>query len=110
MEFTWVPDKGLTCSIITRVKGIAFGDGYEQRVGDGINTVIESWSPNFTLRTRAEINAIDAFLRLHGGVLSFDWLSPGGIMKRFKCPTWSPVYNHDGDCSLSATFQQVFEN
>lgn len=107
--FTWLPDHGLTKQVKTRSNKMSFGDGYEQRVADGINTLKESWNPSFSLRTRTEIDAIDAFLVARKGVESFDWVSPSGVQKRFKCEEWAPLYNHNGDCSLSATFMQVFE-
>jgi phage-related protein len=92
----------------TRVNSVKFGDGYEQRVADGINSIIEDWSLSFTLRTKAEINAIDAFLRARKGVENFDWTTPAGQLKKFVCRKWSVSYFHDGNASLSATFEQDF--
>lgn len=88
---------------------MSFGDGYEQRVADGINTLKEEWSANFSLRTRTEIDAIDSFLTARNGVESFDWTTPKGVTRKFVCKTWTPVYMYDGNCSLSANFKQVYE-
>lgn len=107
--FTWLPDQGATKSVTTRTNSLQYGDGYEQSVGDGMNTVIESWTLNFTLRPRTEIDAIDAFLTAKGGVERFDWATPQGLTKRFKCVAWTPAYNHDGDAALSCVFEQKFE-
>ncbi len=102
------PDQGATRTVETRVNAIRFGDGYEQRVGDGINNIVESWSLNFSLRSRAVINLIDNFLLAQKGVKNFNWLTPQGVTKKFVCKKWQPIYNHDGDCSLSCVFEQDF--
>jgi phage-related protein len=107
--FTHVPDKGLGQEETPRVREAPFGDGYSQRVGDGINSVDEVFNLNFTVRTKAEITAIASFLRGEAGVTSFQWTPPDGVQRRFICKKWMPSYNHDGDCSLSATFIRVFE-
>lgn len=107
--FTWTPDRGPTKDTTTRVNAMQFGDGYSQRVANGINSVIESWPLVFSLRTKVEITAIDDFLITQGGVASFDWTTPKGQFKKFICKTWRPLYNHDGDASISMTFDQVFE-
>lgn len=104
-----IPDRGPARSMEARDNAIAFGDGYEQRSGDGINGVREEWDLNFTLRTKTEVEAIVAFLAARKGVESFDWTTPVGQLKRFTCKKWTPIYNHDGDASLSCTFRQVFE-
>lgn len=106
--FTWTPDQGVSPSVETRVNSVMFGDGYEQRVADGINTIKETWEVSFTLRTKTEILAIDSFLRAQGGVLNFDWTTPAGAAKKFVCKRWSPTFYHDGNASLSATFEEDF--
>lgn len=101
------PDQGATKTPRVRVRANAFGDGYEQRVGDGINNVMEDWSLSFTLRTKTVIQSIDTFLKSQAGVLAFDWVTPdGGASKKFICKEWSASYIHDGDCSLTAKFEQ----
>jgi len=107
--FTWVPDHGASSDVNTRVNSLAFGDGYEQRSTDGLNTVSEDWSLNFTLRTKAEITAIADFLRERGGYERFDWTTPMGDALVFICKRWSPVATHDGNWSLSCVFEQRFE-
>ena len=106
---TPTPDQGASKEVKTRVKSMKFGDGYENRVGDGINTVSQDWSLQWTLRTKAEITSLDSFLEAQLGVYWFFWTSPLGVQKKYKCGTWTPSYNHDGDCSMSAKFEQVFE-
>lgn len=107
--FTWVPDQGASMKPKLAVLKAGFGDGYEQRAKDGINNVKQIWDLQFTLRPKTEIEAIDTFLETHAGVTSFTWETPKGATLRFKCETYSTSYNHDYNCSASATFEQVFE-
>lgn len=50
----------------SRVRRVAFGDGYEQRLAFGINTQPQLWSLEFRGRTSLDAAAIDAFLRARG--------------------------------------------
>lgn len=100
------PDQGASKTPRVRVRANAFGDGYEQRVGDGINSIMEDWNLSFTLRTKTVVLAIDAFLKSQAGVLAFDWVTPEGNTKKFICKEWTAAYIHDGDCSLTAKFEQ----
>ena len=49
-----VPDKTLTRSSNPRVRVQSFGDGYEQRIVDGINNINEIYSVSFVNRAKAE--------------------------------------------------------
>ena len=106
--FTWTPDQGARRTVKAKTFKASFGDGYAQRTADGINSLVESWSLNFSVRTRAEVVAIAAFLAAAKGVYNFTWVTPTGATKKFTCETWDDVYGHDGDCSVSATFMQDF--
>jgi phage-related protein len=103
------PDQGATKSSKTRTRVSKFGDGYEQRIGDGINSIVESWDLTFSGRTLAEIDLIDTFLEAQAGVYAFYWATPRGVTRKFKCVEWKPSYSHAFDCSLTCTFEQVFE-
>lgn len=107
--FIWVPDQGLTKSVKATVNKSKFGDGYVQRSSDGINSVGHDLKLNFTVRTRVDIDAIDAYLTLQKGVTSFYYTVLGGTALRYTCDAWDTNYMHDGDASLSCTFTRVFE-
>lgn len=104
-----LPDIGASKQVVPRTRKLRFGDGYEQRVPDGLNSVTEKWTLNWTVRPRSEIDQIDTFLTDQGGVSWFYWTTPQGRLKKFKCESWSPVFAQDRDCSLSAVFEEVFE-
>jgi phage-related protein len=100
------PDQGASKSMRVAVKETRFGDGYSQRVGDGINALQEDWTLNFAGRTKATVLSIDTFLRSQAGTLAFDWVTPEGVSKKFICKDWSYSAVHDSDWSLSAKFEQ----
>lgn len=103
------PDQGVSKSSKTRTRVSKFGDGYEQRVGDGINAVVETWDLTFSGRTQEVIESIDVFLETQAGIYAFYWTTPRGITKKFKCTEWKPSYGSPFDCNLTCTFEQVFE-
>ncbi len=106
--FTFTPDQGATRDVKARVEKTPFGDGYVQSLPEGANSLVESWKLSFTLRRKGEIQAIDLFLRNHLGATKFTWTTPHGDTYEFVCENWSMAYNHDYDCSLSATFEQRY--
>lgn len=103
--FTWVPDYGLTKDTKAAVNKSKFGDGYVQRSTDGINSLKVGLNLNFTVRTRFEINEIDAFLKSKNGTTPFEYTTPGGQPQRWTCEEWQATYTHDGDAQLSAKFE-----
>lgn len=104
--FTWSPqtaDKTVT----PRMRTASFGDGYIQRVADGINNKPREWSLTF-VRPKAEIDAIESFIETNAEV-AFDWTDPDGLVGRWICESWSR--SPQGSlvaASLSATFKQFY--
>ena len=49
-----VPDKGMSKSNKPKVFTAEFGDGYEQRVAQGINNLEQEFSVGFATRPKAE--------------------------------------------------------
>lgn len=108
-RFTWIPDQGASRTSTPNVNKSAFGEGYVQRSANGINSVAEKWSLSFTIRTKAEVLAMVAMLRAAKGVSNFDFIAPDGVDAKFTCDSWSDVYYHQGNASLTATFERVYE-
>jgi len=118
-----VPDKSMTKNSTPRVLVASFGDGYEQRIADGINTLNETYSLNFANRLKADIDDIVAFLDVKKGVSSFplilpdsnvlsDPTGPAGVGEReVKVVTtnYSLTYSYDNFYSLSVSLKRVFE-
>lgn len=105
--FTWSPDPGASQTIQPRVRTANFGDGYQQRVGNGVNTMPRTWNLSFT-RPASLINNIDAFLVARAGAESFDWTPPVGAAGKWVCSNWSRTVPHRDVGTLSATFTEVF--
>lgn len=60
-----------------RVRKYSFGDGYEQRVADGINTLNQTINANFVNRPEAEAEALIDFFETKNGVSPFALSVPG---------------------------------
>lgn len=105
--FTWFPDASVSVETEPVVRAAKFGDGYEQRVPDGINTMPEKWDLTFT-GTREEIDPIAAFLRTHKGSLAFDWTTPDEMTGRFICRSWRKTRERGVKVGLSFTLEQVY--
>ena len=105
--FTFSPSYSVSQTVTPRVKSIQFGDGYMQRVADGINTQPRQWSLVFN-GNEAEITAIENFLIAENGVSSFTWTPPTGAQGNFICQSWSRTFSDFNNESLSATFVEVF--
>lgn len=108
--FTYTPDFGSQAAYKPRVRVAQFGDGYQQRVADGINSNPAAWPVAFSNRDDTERDGILAFLEARNGTESFDWTPPfGGSAIKVTCSEWSwtPVrYNVN---TVTASFKQVFE-
>ena len=107
--FSIAPDYGVQMSVKPRVRQAAYGDGYTQRVADGINTQPEEWALTFSARTTSERDTILAFLEARNGVESFDWTSPAGTVGKFICPEWTYVPANTATHTITAKFTQVFD-
>lgn len=113
LTFNWTPDWGADEQNKARVRKVAFGDGYDLRMRDGINSVNSSWSVQFTCRVITEIHAIRSFLEAHGGVDYFLFPDPvdAGVTHKVVCDEWSRTIPESvGRASMSAQFRVVFDN
>lgn len=104
--FTWTPATANETRQ-PRVRVARFGDGYEQRTGDGINNSPKSWSLTFT-RPTAEADAILDFLVARNGSEAFDWTDPDGDAGRYLARNWSSELHGRWAKTVSVTFEQVF--
>lgn len=108
--FTWVPDDGPGGQIDVRAGTLQFGDGYRQVIGDGLNTIEQTWPLSFN-RAYTEIGAIATFLRARALVPeSFLWTPPGPDAAQgfYICLSWRVTPRSGQNAILTATFEQVF--
>lgn len=105
--FNWTPDFEVTLTRAPRVRRAQFGDGYEQRVTDGLNADLGRYQLRFLTRTDSEAAAIDAFLATQGAAVAFDWTPHGGVAGKYVCREWSRRHTHHNNNAIEATFEQV---
>ena len=106
-----VADRGLSRAVAHRVLTAKFGDGYEQRVRDGINTKQDSFSISFNNRDAAEINLIAAFIDSKAGLnfnLTITNLTTDEVVK-VVCEGYTLSYGYELYHNLQTTFRRVYE-
>ncbi|CDH01589.1 phage tail protein [Xenorhabdus bovienii] len=105
-EFKWRPQDNYEVSHEPRVRVVKFGDGYEQRVKDGINNQLKRYQLSFVEKVDTG-RAIDEFLRVRGAVESFTWrTSDDNQLRTFVCRSWT-VNRQRVIWSISCTFEEV---
>ena len=109
-----LPDKGLSRQSTPRVLRIQFGDGYEQRIAEGLNSSQESYQISYSNRPKAEIDDIAAFMDEKKGVTSFNYVIPdtnngGETTIKVVCDQYNLVYVRDSSYTFTATFRRVYE-
>jgi|TARA_B110000858_G_scaffold195089_1_gene250754 phage-related protein len=110
------PDKGLSRSNTPRVLLANFGDGYEQRLADGINVLDQNMTISFSTRPKAEIDDLVAFFESLKGVSRFKFnledSNEGSSTETILCvcPSWSQTWAFDNFYTLTATFRRVYES
>lgn len=109
------PDKGITRGNTPRVLLAEFGDGYEQRLADGINSLAQNINVTFATRPKAEIDDLVAFFESLNGVSKFRFdledSNAGSNTETIKCvcSDWSQSWDYDDYYTLSCTFRRVYE-
>ena len=108
------PDKSLKRSSKPKVHLATFGDGYEQRLADGINSVKEEFSVSFKTRTKEEIDNIVAYLGSLKGTTKFNFTIPdsnnsGERVIKVVCDSFDISYDYGDFYSASAKFRRVYE-
>ena len=91
---------------------IKFGDGYEQRIPDGINSNSLRFNLTFEGRDKNETRAIAHFLHKRKSVEGFFFDPPfpynfdtsQTYPKRFVCEEWSISYNFFDNYTINTTF------
>lgn len=111
-----VPDKGMSAPYKPRVLSAKFGDGYEQRLRDGINNVERTFSISFKNQPKAIADDIAGYFNSLAGVDNFTFTIPdtnGGSNEeavKVVCDTWSKTYTYDEFYNVTATLREVFES
>ena len=110
-HFFWTPSYSPTFNNEPTVRSVKFGDGYEQRTPEGINSNLLKVSLNFDKRAEKEATAIAHFLHARGGAESFAYLppSPYSSMKKFVCRKWDVAMTFDNNYAIKVDLEEVVE-
>ena len=100
-------DRGFTKRVKHRLLVAKFGDGYEQRVRDGINTQEATFNFAFKNRPWEEIEVLSAFLDVKAG-LSFDAIISEETVKVI-CENYDINYGQNDIHTLTGNFRKVYE-
>ena len=108
-HFFWVPSYAPSINSEPKVNVIKFGDGYEQRSPENINSDLLKVSLSFDKRDEAETTAIAHFLHQRGAQEAFAFTppSPYGSVKKFVCRSWDVTMNFEGNYSISVSLEEV---
>lgn len=97
-----------TGTVNFRTRSVGFGEGYEQRVGDGLNTKVQIW--NVTIDNSYEVTQqVMDFLDRHSGYIAFQWVPPGrSEPRKYICEGYTEVPHVGEQRRIQATFREDF--
>ena len=96
--------------VVPQVARLAFGEGYSQRVGLGLNSIPEPWRLVWLDREALEKDTIVDFLKARGGKEAFYWTPIGeSVPRKYTCPKWKPVPLEGGIWTITASFTEEFD-
>jgi phage-related protein len=107
--FLWTPSYGTNISQSPRVNAIRFGDGYEQRIQDGVYTHLLRLELTFDGRDEKEAAAIVHFLDSKHAIETFYYKTqpPYEKVKKFVCKTWASNFVFKDNFTVTASFEEV---
>ena len=108
-HFIWEPAYNMSVTHAPKVKSIRFGDGYEQRMKDGVFADLLNISLSFDGRNVKEASAIIHFLEARSGADYFFFTppSPYNSRRKFTCREFNSSIISQGVFNLSAPVNQV---
>lgn len=111
-DTTVIVDKGSSIKGKPKIRLASFGDGFEQRLPDGVNHISKTFNIRFSPRTKEEIDDIIDFFEYMGGVTSFEVTLPNSNRtetERIVIDDWDKNYSHDNFYSATASGRKVNE-
>ena len=108
-HFFWKHSYGLNITNEPRVQSLKFGDGYEQRNIDGINSLLLRGDTSFDLRDMIETKAIAHFFNSRRGAESFIMRLPPpyDIDKLFVAKSWNVSLVFYNNYSIRTQLEEV---
>ena len=106
-DFTYQPSHTTAMSQKPNKLRVKFGDNYDQRASDGINTNKKMYSLIFIGLTVVEANAIQLFLEGKDGRTSFTWDDPDGTEVTVICESWNKTWVTVVSRDMNMSFEEV---
>lgn len=108
-SFIWQPSFGSSVLVTPRVNQIKFGDGYEQRIQDGINNILLELDLTFEKLDLAEFTAICHFLTERKGKESFFFTPPQPFnsRKRFISRSFESSWTNINNNVIKTKFEEM---
>ena len=109
------PHRGMSKKNTPVIFQAKFGDGYQQRIANGINNLDQEIGVSFATRTKAEIDDIVGFFESTNGITAFDFTfadtNASGNEETVKVyvDSFEQKWEYDDYYTLTATFIRVYE-
>jgi phage-related protein len=104
------PDIGLSQKNKPRVLRSDFGDGYTQRAGDGLNSVVRTISLSWTDLSDTDADTIDDFFEALTPGEAFDYTLPlATTSQKFTVNEWSRTFGSGVHYNINAEFEKVYD-
>lgn len=106
---SYVPTRNISGGATPRVRRTSFGDGYVQRVGDGLNIQPEKWILEY-VKKYSTIQTILGFFTVTEGVDYFWWTPPtSGAPLRFVYTSYEVAPLDNSYWKLTVNIEEVFD-
>jgi phage-related protein len=113
-NFWWRPSYDANIRNTPKIIINQFGNGYEQRINDGINNNLINFILRFDNRNEQETVSILHFLGQRNGKESFVYnlptiyaKDPLNLKTRFTCMNWESIYASYNNYQISCEFREV---
>lgn len=105
------PDYGLSIENNPKINTISFGDGFEQRLTEGLNQNYRKLQLTFKNITETNSDTLINFLNLRvTNADSFVYTPPNGVAGKFVIDSnYKKTINYANLATVTVTFREVFE-
>ena len=109
-QLPFEPTRASSRAVTPRFLRADLGDGYDQRSGDGIQTIKAEWNVEFAAMDQTNADTLVAFFEDLEGYQKFEWTPfRQTVEKKFICTSWSESFPGNSLTNISATFREVFD-
>ena len=110
----FVPDKNLVKDTQPKIHLVKFGDGYEQRIRKGLNSINFSYNLTFANRNITETAELIKFFDEVLGTTAFDFTLPTETLETLEtvkvvCDKYNQTFTYNNYQTITATFRRVYE-